>query len=281
MFQRDIFSYSMLGKDQARRDSYLPKSAYQIRQMKRSNPYVVRTTKAERMAKIAANPKSLAYRQARQLVLYRSPMSTLGPIARQSIRTGGWANPSRGGEMKFVDTIVNTNVTHSVSTFGNGTLLNGLAVGSTASQRIGRKVTLKSLLIRYSFAVQNATTWATPLRILVVYDKQANATAPAITDILLTDNFNSQNNLSNRDRFVTLVDQITDNIGGGDNAANYVIADTLFKRINLETMFNDGNAGTIGDITSGSIYMFVAGTNRLNGADLLQDTKVRVRYTDV
>ena len=43
--------------------------------MKRQNPYVSSTTKAQRMAKIASNPRSLAYRNNRQMVLYRQPVS--------------------------------------------------------------------------------------------------------------------------------------------------------------------------------------------------------------
>lgn len=225
--------------------------------------------------------KRKAARDKRQrLSLLRAP--AVSSTTAQAIRTGGWANPSRGGELKFVDTSITTAIAFGSAAFTAGTLLNGLANGSDASTRIGRKVNIKSLLIRWSFATATTTTWDSNFRILVVYDKQANAAAPAITDILLTDNFNSQNNLSNRDRFITLADFMTPrNVGGSNNSCVAADNGVIFKKLNLETMFNAGSAGTIGDITSGSIYYFVAQTGAALVANIAQSTRVRIRYTDI
>jgi len=200
-----------------------------------------------------------------------------GPIARQAKRTGGWANPSRGGELKFVDTTITTAVPIN-GTFNAGTLLNGMANGSDASTRIGRKVNIKSLLLRWSFRLSTTTTAGGNIRFIVVYDKQSNAAAPVITDILLADAFDSPNNLSNRDRFVTLMDVITPAIG---TSGDYAVAGVGYKRLNLETMFNAGSAGTIGDITSGSIYVFAASSNSFLTTALVQLTRARIRYSDV
>jgi len=120
-------------------------------------------------------------------------------------------------------------------------------------------------------------TGGSPCRILVVYDKQANAVAPTITDILLADDFHSQNNLSNRDRFVTLCDHITDPIG----AQNVIFcADNIYKKLNLEVMFNQGSVGTVGDITSGSIYMFVAQAAGIATITPLLTFRSRIRFSD-
>lgn len=195
----------------------------------------------------------------------------------QAIRTGGWASPASTPELKFKDSSITNFISFGATAFETGVLLNGLIPDSTASGRIGRKVCLKSLLVRWSINMGTTSTGGTPVRILVVYDKQANATAPAITDILLADHFLSQNNLSNRDRFVTIFDQITAPIATGDCFSQ---ADTLYKAFDLETMFNAGTAGSIADITSGSIYLFTAGTGALLTANGGFNARVRCRYTD-
>ena len=197
----------------------------------------------------------------------------------QSMRTGGWAPYSRSGELKFTD--VNTAIAvggAGVATFGTGILLNGLANGSDASTRIGRKVNMKSIYIRWSLLFGGGGIGGGAVRILVVYDKQANASAPAITDILLANDFTSPNNLSNRDRFVTLCDALTENI-----SINNMLSDTgvINKSLNLETMFNAGSAGTIADITSGSVYMFIAQSGGISTTAPSFTYRSRIRYTDV
>jgi len=210
------------------------------------------------------------------------PMAWSG-TSQQSMRTGGWANPSRMiGELKFTDVGTRSdNITASVSTFttpGGVFLLNGLAPGSSANQRIGRKVVMKSVYLRGYFAMGATSTGGSPFRVLVVYDKQANATAFATTDVLVQDDFRAANNISNRDRFVVLADRMVDYIGTGDKTVAHF---EIFKKINLETMFNAGSAGSIGDITSGSIYVMFAQTGFIATAPATVNWFSRVRYTDV
>lgn len=206
------------------------------------------------------------------------PGSFISGTSQQAMRTGGWANPSRGGELKFVDIAATPTITFASGTFSAGTLLNGSVPGSGATDRIGRKVVIKSLLYRYAFSLAASSTGGGTLRILIVYDKQANAAAPLITDILLADSFTSPNNLSNRDRFITLFDELTEPLGSG---ANYQVANVGYKKLNLEQMFNAGTAGTIGDITSGSIYLFVAQSGAIGTANPTFSIRTRVRYSDV
>lgn len=206
-------------------------------------------------------------------------MGKLNSTNQQAIRTGGWANPSKGGELKFSDNqFTNQPPITSDAFFATNRLLNTIANGTDASSRIGRKITIKSLLVRFSVSLQATSTGGSPVRILVVYDKQANAVAPAITDILLTDAFTSQNNLSNRDRFVTIFDNITQPVSVGDC---YQVAGNLYKSLNLETVYNAGTDATIGSITSGSIYLFTAQANGVAVAPLNVLFKTRVRYSDV
>ena len=207
----------------------------------------------------------------------RQYLAGLSGTSAQALRTGGWANPSRGGELKFIDTNASTAVTFAVSTFATGVLLNGCAQGSDATTRIGRKLVMKSLLLRYSWNMASTSTGGSPVRIIVVYDKQANATAPAITDVLVADSFIGQNNLNNRDRFVILCDQISAPIGAQSDSS---VGGVIYKKINLETMFNAGSAGTIGDITSGSVYLFVAQTAGIGIANPSFTWRARIRFQD-
>lgn len=181
---------------------------------------------------------------------------------------------SRGikGELKVRDVNVPTNITAGASTFALGSLVNGLSLGNDYDNRIGRKVLWKKIFIRYTGFLTAGS--ANKVRLLVVYDKQTNGVAPAITDILLADAFNSPNNLNNRDRFLTIIDEITENAGTGDSC----IAGTITRKIGLETIFNAGTAGTVADITSGSIHVFICGTGSTGAVDF--DMRIRLRFED-
>ena len=62
--------------------------------------------------------------------------------------------------------------------------------------------------------------------------------------------------------------------------ANGSIGGSIYKKINLETMFNGGTAGTIGDITSGSVYLFVAQTANIGTANASFNWRSRIRFQD-
>ena len=220
--------------------------------------------------------RAAAFAAARSVGMSIPP--TMSGTTMQAIRTGGWANPSLGGELKYIDTNANTALTFASSAFSTGVLLNGVAQGSDATARIGRKMVMKSLLLRWTWNLASTSTGGSPVRVMVVYDKQANATAPAITDVLVVDSFVGQNNLNNRDRFVVLCDYLSEPIGANGNTS---VGGVIYKRLNLETMFNSGSAGTIGDITSGSVYLFVSQTGGILVANPTFNWRARVRFTDV
>lgn len=192
-------------------------------------------------------------------------------------RTGGWKNPTRTGELKYIDVSSSYNIVAASTTWSAATLLNGCVLGSDATQRIGRRINLKSLHIRGFAACAAGSTGGSPVRVLVVFDKQANATAPAITDILLANDYSSPNNLNNRDRFLTLADYIIPNISVAGDFTRDVL---IYKALNLETTFNSGSAGTIGDITTGSVYMFICQTGGLQTANGGFYFRTRIRYLD-
>jgi len=220
---------------------------------------------------------------------YKMPARVMAS-GRVPLRTGGWFNPSGGlgrmsslpnaSELKFKDTSAATVITAGVATFttpGAAFLLNGLVPDSTATGRIGRRVNIKSLYVRLVWGAGSASTGSAPLRVLIVYDKQANATAPAVTDVVVTDAFTSMNNISNRDRFVTLCDKIVEPCGVGVSLA---VSEMFYKKLNLPVQFNAGTAGTIGDITSGSIYIMFAQSGNIATSNAACTWYSRIRYTD-
>jgi len=163
-------------------------------------------------------------------------------------------------------------------TFSAATLLNGSLQGAGAGQHIGRKTTMTSLFIRYDLHLQSTSTRGCQVRILVVYDKQANKALPAITDVLTSDNFNAPMNLDNADRFIILVDKLTKPISINNN---YNIADTIYKKMALDTLWDTGsNVGDVTDIKTGSVVSFISQSGEVAVAAPLLDSITRIRYTD-
>lgn len=226
---------------------------------------------------------------AKQRRLATMSRNRLSGITAQTIRVGGWANPAKTGELKFKDRGFSNNVPSAVDGFdviGDDNLMNGIGGGSKATQRVGRKVTMKSLLLRYSFylnpAATTPATGGSPLRIIVFYDKQANASHPTITDLVVSNLFNANNNLDNRDRFVVLADIYTDPISSVGSTS---VAGKRYIRLNNEVVFNDGDTeNSIGTITTGSVYIVWAQTGGIK-SDVADGIKfkwnARIRYEDL
>lgn len=198
-------------------------------------------------------------------------------LANRMVRQAMTRRAAGVGELKFID-LSNTMTTNiGGSGFSALNLLNGVAPGTDATTRIGRKIRIKSLLIRWKANLQPTSVGGSPIRLMCVYDKQTNGAAPTAATILLADAFLSPNNLDNRDRFVTLFDIITDPLSV---AGDVEIGGTLFKKLDLETMFNSGTAGTVADITTGSIYLMAAQAGSVTTAAPTVVFRSRVRFED-
>lgn len=196
-------------------------------------------------------------------------------LVRQAKAIGGWAPNANRPELKYKDSTATTNLSLS-SAFVAPILLNGLLSGADVSERVGRKVTLRSLLFRYTVSLGATSVGGSPTRILLIYDKQANGALPAVTDVLLADNFSSPNNLAARDRFVTLADIMVDPISVQDS---FSVAGSVFKLFNLEEVFSGGTA-TIGSIASGSLFVMMAQNGSVTTAAPSVTWYARVRYVD-
>lgn len=179
-------------------------------------------------------------------------------------------------ELKNLDV---DNTTNIVAGSGAGVLnlINGVAQGTTALTRLGRRITMRSLYWRWNGHLNATTVGGSGLRMLIVYDKQANVAAPVATDVLTVDAIRSPMNLSNSRRFVTLADYHIDCVG---TAGNQAWMRTGYRKLNLNVEFNTGSTGTITDITSGSVYSIIYQDGNLATAVTASQLYTRIRFSD-
>lgn len=129
------------------------------------------------------------------------------------------------------------------STAGVVTPIFELSSGSGPDQRIGRKVTIKSIQLHWGLENETVRNDGTvlPVRTMIIYDKQSNGVTPSYNDII-SDQLGSGDakwsfkNLQNKDRFVVLYDSF-----GGSEAGDSSSRDSL--RVNYAT----GVSGTSKD----------------------------------
>lgn len=202
--------------------------------------------------------------------------------------------PAGPVERKFVDLVqlgvgVNTAASPTASGtwegFSAASLCNGLQTGGGATQRIGRKIILKSIYLRITHYGAGVTgTQTGPLRVLVVYDKQTNGAFPTVAAAdgapLAYDDMTTPNNLYAADRFVTIFDKLLPPVGSASNpGAPQTVTKKAFRKVNLPVIYNNGNVGDITDISSGGLYITFCQAG-LQAAASTVDYVVRTRFVD-
>jgi len=172
---------------------------------------------------------------------------------------------------------------YALDTTGTVALLNGVATGTDFTNRIGRKVCWKSIVITGVCESTNATAAVNLGRVMIIYDSQPNGALPVGTDVLLTASALSPMNLNNRDRFRVIMDKYL-TFGIEERGAGTSVADKTvnmvhkYKKITYETIF-DGTAATIADIQSGSIFILTVGTTAAALGHIMS-AQIRLRFTD-
>jgi len=201
--------------------------------------------------------------------------------APQMARTGGYSFASVGGrELNFKDTTLGSISFDNAPTL---TLINGLAQGTTASTRIGRRVNVRSIQWRFNCSGSTTTSW-TSNRYWIVMDMQSNAAAPQFTDIFDTADPSTLRNISNMQRFKVLFDSdefiIAGNLAAPNNSM-LACAHKGYLKVNLPVQYNAGSAGTIGDIQTGSIYFITVGNSSSGTTNTdVFNSAIRIRYSD-
>lgn len=197
----------------------------------------------------------------------------------QGIMSVSLFQPARPREKKFVD----VNSTQSPAIAGTGTLSAGLcllAVGTTASQRVGNEVNIKSMAWRQECSLAT-TTGNGAIRTVLIYDKHPNGAAPTIsgtpaTDIFNQDNIRAEMFLPNRDRYIVLQDIITPSVGTAGPGADYQKG---YRKMALPQVYNAGTA-TIGALNSGNIVAVTWCSPGFAVAPPTVTLQTRFRYED-
>lgn len=184
----------------------------------------------------------------------------------------------------------------AVDDHGWAQLLMAPQLGTDYRDRIGRKTVTKSIFIRGKVYIRVAlgtnwppsNTWieASSNRIMLVIDWQPNHAPFTITDLLQTSATESQLNANNRRRFTIIKDELIDLDILHNNqmtTANRCIQSfKWYERVNIETIYNNNNTGTIADIDSGAIYLVCIGTTMYQSINpnIILNISSRIRYDD-
>lgn len=182
------------------------------------------------------------------------------------------------GEIKTVDVGLTLTAFRNFVTPPVPILLNGTQTGSGFWNRIGSKTRMKSLQIRGTIT-QRATAVEALLRMIIVYDKQANGAFPLLSTILETREQNgTQSNTiyscmktESRDRFEIIKDEtwrspsVTYAAGVQTNGPNYPGVDNEFEfnhfiKLKSRKSTYSASTGDIGDITTGSLFIIFIGS---------------------
>jgi len=212
------------------------------------------------------------------------------------------------GETKCFDVVNATNGALQVPVACNDAALifciNAVSTGSGAWNRIGRRITMKSLYLQGFFtsnlASITAASIAQNVRIMIIYDKQSNGANPALSDILrdqINNNGQDSNltlqtsglNMNNRDRFEIILDKRFmlpgctaaggPGIFNGGNQTNTV---EEFRNLKgREVQFrSDSVPSTVADIAAGSLIMMTFGDRPNTASPFLFTFSCRIKYTD-
>lgn len=207
-------------------------------------------------------------------------------------RTGGFYGRFRrfGPELKFLDTQLNGLFDSSLEIMSTGGQINLIPQGDTQSQRIGRKVLIKSIYISGFVVANSLTTAAAPADIChmwVVLDTQCNGSAFTPVDAnngLFTGNANGAlRTLSNSNRFKILKHfaipmKTTAGVttAWGNDAKNV----QWFKKCSIPIEFDaSATTGAITTIRSNNISI-VIGSAGLTDDVYAFSGNCRIRYAD-
>lgn len=188
-------------------------------------------------------------------------------------------------ELKFFDT---SQVDTVVPTTGQIlTSINLVSQGIAENQRIGRKIVIRSIAMRWFYNLQFQQDQpdiggGDTLRIIVFLDKQANGAAASVSGILEATQIESYRNLANKNRFDILMDRkftlnrkiaVTD----GTNTSTTPLLQKFtqwYKRCEIPIEF-DSTAGVIAEVRSYNVGLLYISQNGLIGVGTQQ---TRIRY---
>jgi hypothetical protein len=162
---------------------------------------------------------------------------------------------------------------------------NWVIQGADVNNRVGSKVTMKSLSVNLTFSC--VTSLGNSIRIMVVLDKQPNGLPLARAELFqvagLATDFISPTNISWRGRFRVLRDEVHDfaESGSAPMVSQYTYK-TYVKKIITTDYKSSTGFGQVGDLSTNAIYLlcFVETPGSVTELVVCQSGHVRLRYYD-
>ncbi len=195
-------------------------------------------------------------------------------------RTGGKFRFAGSRELKFHD--VDSSDAIVAATGAIQPALLTIAQGTNAGNRIGRQITLKSIMVKWSMKLPSTASMTQTVdhcRVMIIQDKQCNGALPTVGNVLLQTDFLSFNNLDNKRRFRTLMDRQYDfqSAAGiaGPVTGEDMISDTFYKKVSMPIEYSS-TSGVIAEVRSNNIFILLISTDGL----ISFDAKVRFRFSD-
>lgn len=216
---------------------------------------------------------------------YIRPTVSAVEVKSYDLQVSPDVNDSDSGiETVYVTAVAGIGATNAFTT--GMSCINMLQQGATFYQRIGCKVSIKSIALEgvVALAYSSASTYPSCLRMLLIYDKQSNGAYPTVGDILQNNDsgvttFDSGLNIQNRSRFSIIRDQRIQL----DTGSQYVYPFKVFCTGKWDTEYGT-NTGLIGDIKTGAIHVLIFQNWKIAfGASLgpvIGSVHSRIRYFD-
>lgn len=206
-------------------------------------------------------------------------------------------------ELKYID---NSDAAAAIDESGTITLLNALSLGTGATQRVGMRITMRSLHLKYIvtgpvYSVANgANAYNQHVRIMLVLDLQPNGGTLTLGDLIedATTGIGIVSSLymANAARFKVLYDKrmmVTPNVvvpGSTtvqqsyaaviNNTPSKSLYDEIYLKLSHEVQYSDSNNGDITDIKTGALFLIAISDNATAAQQPLITSYVRVRYHD-
>lgn len=162
------------------------------------------------------------------------------------------------------------------SAAGLVTHLNPIQQGTGPSQRIGRKVTMSKLIINFWMSFNNLGNGSSPVRLLVVYDRQSSGITATAAEIMALDDMTSFPNLGNSERFQIIMDKWVDYATAGPASGHFTFACNL----NLPCMYGTSTLGTVANMTTGAMYLLSYSNGAFTTQQPFHVLASRVMYID-
>lgn len=215
-------------------------------------------------------------------------------------RTGGFyqaINRRRlnSPEVKWLDfqPTATYQVNNAGSVDGSYLILNKMLQGVNNNQRIGNKITMKSILSRITVTYQqtdlrNLLNVNDTFRVIIGYDKQTNGADVALSEVLALagagGTIDSPLNLFNKDRFIIFVDKTYNFPSSGliyttQSPIQQKMTIKIYKKLNHTTQYGSSTAD-VGAIKTGGLFFFIFNDLPSTTTTIFQQAYHRLRFID-